>query len=220
MNIAVGLLGGTFDPPHYGHLELARAALADGRVGRVEFLPAARPPHKERPDISPAPRRLEMLRLLLAAGGTGESPPPDTIGINPVELERDGASYTIDTVRELSRRRPDVSWRLLIGSDMARDFGLWREARELMRLAPPLWAERADAPWPATPSELAARKGFGDWTAEELSALSAGRIGMVAVPVSSSRLREWLRRSDDPAHAEAGRWLPDAVADYWRTRFL
>ena len=211
MATSIALLGGTFDPPHYGHLALARAALADGRAAGVEFLPAALPPHKHRSDISAAPRRLEMLRRLL----DGEP----RCAVNPVELERGGFSYTVDTVRELSRRRPEASWRLLIGSDMARDFGLWREARKLLRLAPPLWAERPDAPWPRDAAALAGRPGFEAWTAAELSVLAAGRIGMMPAPINSSRLRELLSRPEDPdARAEAARWLPGAVADAWLAR--
>jgi nicotinate-nucleotide adenylyltransferase len=123
----IGLFGGTFDPPHVGHLIVAQdAALALG-LDRILFVPAARPPHKQRADITPAELRVAMLELAI-----GDDP---RFGIECVELERNGPSYTVDTLRSLHAARPGVGWTLLVGADQYAEFGTWREPGEILRLA-------------------------------------------------------------------------------------
>lgn len=174
----IGILGGTFDPPHLGHLGLARGALATGEVERVLLIPARTPPHKERPDMNPPQVRLAMARLLAGEDARLE--------VSDIELGLPEPSYTIDTVRHLCGQRPGDSFRLIIGADMAEIFGIWREAEELLRLAPPLVARRPG---------FALLEGFGETCPEELSPagrriLRAGLFAMPEADVSSSTIRE------------------------------
>jgi nicotinate-nucleotide adenylyltransferase len=125
--VKTGLLGGTFDPPHLGHLIVAQdAALALG-LDRIVFIPAAVPPHKLGQPITPAPLRARMLELALDAD--------QRFGIDALELERSGPSFTVDTIRDLSRREPATEWTLLLGADQFAEFSTWREPDEIRRLA-------------------------------------------------------------------------------------
>jgi nicotinate-nucleotide adenylyltransferase len=125
--VNVGILGGTFDPPHNGHLIVAQdAALALG-LDRILFIPAARPPHKQNVTISPAELRAGMLRRAI------EGDP--RFGLDLLELERTGPSWTVDTLRALSQGSPGTRWTLLMGVDQYAEFGSWREPGEIRGLA-------------------------------------------------------------------------------------
>jgi nicotinate-nucleotide adenylyltransferase len=123
----IGLFGGTFDPPHVGHLIVAQdAALALG-LDRILFVPAARPPHKQGDGIVAPELRVAMLELAI-----GDDP---RFGIERIELDRSGPSYTVDTLRSLHAARPAVDWTLLVGADQYAEFETWREPGEILRLA-------------------------------------------------------------------------------------
>ena len=126
----IGIFGGTFDPPHAGHLIVAQdAALALG-LDRILFVPAARPPHKRGAMVSEPALRAEMLARAIAGD--------DRFGMDPLELDREGASYTVDTLRELAGRDTAARWTLLIGADQYGEFHTWREPdviRSLARIA-------------------------------------------------------------------------------------
>lgn len=199
--ITIGLLGGTFDPPHSGHLNLALSALATGQVVQVWLLPAAQPPHKDRTDIAPAPLRLEMARLLAAAD--------PRLTACDIELTLPAPSYTVRTLRHLQTLYPQNAFRLLIGADMAECFGTWREAEEILRLAPPLVAVRPGFPLPAD---------FGHTLPANLSPesrriLAAGIFPLHPVAAASSDLRAALTGSAE-ARAAALTLLPPVLADF------
>lgn len=121
-----GIFGGTFDPPHLGHLVVAQDAWSALGLDRVVFIPAAVPPHK-RGRITPAELRLEMLRAATAGDERFE--------VSDLELRRPGPSYTVDTLRELRERDPTCALFLLLGADQFIEFHTWREAEEIARLA-------------------------------------------------------------------------------------
>lgn len=121
----LGLLGGTFDPPHVGHFIAAQDALEALRLDRVLLVPAARPPHKRDRAVTSAQHRLAMLRL-----ATGDDA---RFEIDALELDRAGPSFTVDTLRELGG--PDRELFLLIGVDQYQEFASWREPDEIRRLA-------------------------------------------------------------------------------------
>ena len=123
----VGILGGTFDPIHLGHLILAQAALEELDLDRILFIPAALSPHKKEvpPSVSAADR-LEMIRLAIV----GEP----RFSLDDRELHREGPSYTIDTVRSLLGDHPGVRFLYLIGADNIRDLETWHEIDELKNL--------------------------------------------------------------------------------------
>lgn len=120
----IGVLGGTFDPPHVGHLWLASLAADEMSLDRVLFMPAGQPPHKREQPVTRATDRLLMTRLAIA----GE----DGFEICPIEIERPGPSFTIDSVAELRRAYPDATLFLLMASDSLARIDTWREPDRLL----------------------------------------------------------------------------------------
>ncbi len=123
----LGVFGGTFDPPHVGHLVVAQDAWSALALDRVLFVLAASPPHKQGRAYSPAPLRLEMLRAALADDERFEA--------CDLELRRPGPSYTVDTLRQLHEEHPGAELFLLIGADQAREFLTWKAPGEIAALA-------------------------------------------------------------------------------------
>ncbi len=124
----IGVLGGSFDPVHRGHLALAEGARDALRLDRVLLVPAARQPHKPAGPVASAEDRYAMLRLA-TRGRRG-------IELSDLELERPGPSYTVDTLRALRQSLPaDGELFLLLGADAAADFPGWRDAEAIGRLA-------------------------------------------------------------------------------------
>ncbi len=123
----LGILGGSFDPVHIGHLLVARAAREELRLERMFFVPAAQSPFK--PDRQPtlAGERLRLLRLALAGDTDCE--------VDDQEIRRGGVSYTVETVRDYARRFPGADLFYLIGADNVEHLPKWRESAELARLA-------------------------------------------------------------------------------------
>lgn len=151
---SIGLFGGTFDPPHVGHLIVAQdAALALG-LDRIVFIPAAIPPHKQDMAVSPANVRARMLQLAIR-----DDP---RFGMDTLELDRHGTSYTADTLRELSAREPDAGWTLLIGADQYEEFDTWRETGAIRRLARLAVLERGGRHGGAADAQAARRTGIRD----------------------------------------------------------
>ena len=117
----VGVLGGSFDPVHAGHLAVGRRALEQVPLDEVWFVPSASPPHKpEGLSTSPKHRRA-MLELAL-----GTEP---CMRVCLIEMEDRGPRYTVDTIRALKARHPEIRWWLLLGEDSYRALGSWREPR-------------------------------------------------------------------------------------------
>lgn len=123
----LGVFGGTFDPPHTGHLIVAQDAWSALGLDRVIFVPAAEPPHKVGMPITPGPIRLELVRA--AVGGD------ERFEVSDLELRRAGPSYTVDTLRALRAGDPPPELFLLIGADQVREFDNWRAPDEILRLA-------------------------------------------------------------------------------------
>jgi nicotinate-nucleotide adenylyltransferase len=124
----VGLVGGTFDPPHVGHFVVARDVLERLGLDEVRFVVAGEPPHKEDRAPAPAELRARMVEACLEGGAPG-------LRVDRIELERDGPSWTVDTLRALHRREPEVDWVLVVGADQLAEFATWREPEEVGRLA-------------------------------------------------------------------------------------
>lgn len=123
----LGVLGGTFDPPHVGHLIVASDVCAALELDRLLFIPAADPPHKRGRVHASAELRLEMVRAATAGDPRFE--------VDDIELRREGESYSVDTLRELKEREPEAEIFFVIGVDQLREFGSWREPDVVARLA-------------------------------------------------------------------------------------
>ncbi|HUH16560.1 MAG TPA: nicotinate-nucleotide adenylyltransferase [Methylomirabilota bacterium] len=172
----IGLLGGTFDPPHVGHLWLATMAADAMDLDQVLFMPAAKPPHKAGQHVTSATDRLLMTRLAIAADAKFE--------LCLVEIERAGPSYTIDSVIELSERYGDsASLYLVMAADSLAQIDTWREPDRLLELIEWVVGPR---PGVAAPDRPQLEDRFGE---------RASRIHLLTGPsldVSSSEIRQMV----------------------------
>ena len=123
----IGILGGTFDPPHNGHIAIATAALKELRLDKIIFIPAGNPPHKTKRVVSSIDDRLQMLRLALHGITYFE--------ISDIEINRIGLSYTVDTLRELCIKYPNDQFFYLIGADNVSEMETWYKPDEIISLA-------------------------------------------------------------------------------------
>lgn len=133
----IGLLGGTFNPVHIGHLIAAQSALEATRLDEVWLIPTSVPPHKPQPEVDSS-RRLAMLEAAVA-----DHP---QLRAEPIELEREGTSYTIDTVIALQERYPADRFHWIIGSDMVHDLPNWRQIDGLLERIYFIGLERPEQP--------------------------------------------------------------------------
>ncbi|MFC5532062.1 nicotinate-nucleotide adenylyltransferase [Cohnella yongneupensis] len=133
----IGLMGGTFDPVHIGHLLAAVSAKEAAKLDEVWFIPTSIPPHKPQPGTD-AVTRCEMLKAALSGN--------PAFRLETIELEREGASYTIDTVIALQAREPDAQFYWIIGSDMINNLPHWRRVEELAERISFIGLERPDQP--------------------------------------------------------------------------
>lgn len=195
---AVGILGGTFNPPHLAHLVCASEARAQLRLAHVILVPTGIPPHKAM-DQEPGPaHRLEMCRLAAQAH-------PEWLSVSSIEIDRDGPSYTVDTLREINASRPGDELTFIVGGDMAWSLPTWRDPEAILALASVAVAERAGA----RREEVRGRLG---------ALVGAQRINYIDVPrldISSSALRRRVREGRPIDYLVA-----DPVADYIHERRL
>jgi nicotinate-nucleotide adenylyltransferase len=134
----VGILGGTFSPVHHGHVICAQEARVQLDLDVVRIMPVGIPPHRNlEDDENPGDKhRLSMCRLAVI-GQPG-------LEVADIELEREGTSYTVDTLEELAKQEPDTQFTLIIGADQAMAFGNWREPERIAQLADIAVATRVD----------------------------------------------------------------------------
>jgi nicotinate-nucleotide adenylyltransferase len=135
--VRTGILGGTFNPPHLGHLVCASEAAAQLGLDRVLLTPVAVPPHKEADGDPGAAERLELCRVAVAGD--------ERLGVCDVEITRGGRSYTVDTLRELHERDPEDHLTFVLGGDIALGLPAWREPEAVLALATLAIAERSGA---------------------------------------------------------------------------
>jgi nicotinate-nucleotide adenylyltransferase len=218
---SVGVLGGTFNPPHRGHLALARHALSERGLERVLLMPAGRSAHKSAVDDPGPEHRLRMCQLALeddaggALSGSTSGGPAGGLALCALEVRRAGPSYTIETLRALHAAHPGVRVTFVIGADAARTLPSWREPRELLELADLAVALRAGAD-----RVESARHEVCEALAPLIAGLQGGGgrvhfLGMDAVEVSSSLVRERACRGESIAEL-----VGPAVAAYIATHGL
>lgn len=178
----VGLFGGSFDPIHHGHLIVARIAAETLGLDQVRFMPALAQPLKGGRHGADAAQRAAMVELAIS-GEAG-------FALEPIELGREGLSYTVDTLRALRAREPGLDPVLLLGMDAAADLPRWKEGSAVLELARVAVFARGGSPVLEVP---------GIWRTVDVPALE----------ISATDIRR---------RAGAGRsiryWVPDAVADY------
>ncbi len=188
----IGILGGTFNPPHLAHLVCASEAAAQLGLERVLLTPVALAPHKQA-EQDPGPAvRLELCRL--AAAGD------ERLGVCDLEVRRGGSSYTVDTLRELHAQTPEDDLTFIVGGDIALGLPSWREPERVLELATLAVAEREDAAHGDVAERL--RASFPD-------APPPVFFDMPRLDISSSQIRRRV------AEGRSIRYLvPDPVAEH------
>jgi nicotinate-nucleotide adenylyltransferase len=196
----LGILGGTFDPIHSGHIAMAQAARQAHGLDRVLLVPAARPPHKER-ELAPAADRLAMARL------AAESAPG--IEASDIEIRRGGTSYTAETLEELARERPDAELYFILGADSVPELKSWWRLPRIFELARLVVVNRPGCKGLFPPEQFQGIPG------ELLERAECDRVQMPPVPVSSTGVRKAVRRGEP-----LGAKVPPGVEEYIRRRGL
>lgn len=187
----VGLLGGMFDPIHLGHLRAAEIAREGLELDEVLFVPAALPPHRPPPR---AAARDRYAMVALATAGERAFVPSD------LELEREGPSYTVETVAALARRATGTEVFLIVGSDNLLQIAQWREPERLLELCTVAVVERPGSePGPGL----------------ALPRARVRRVSGPGLPIASRDLREAIRAGRSVRHL-----VPGGVADYIEKRGL
>lgn len=190
----IGLMGGTFDPIHYGHLVTAEGARVEFALDKVLFVPSGRPPHKATEQVTPAEHR--YLMTVLATLGNPH------FEVSRIDIDRPGPSYTVDTIEEARREwGPSAQLFFITGADAILEILTWKEPERLLGSCHVIAATRPGY-------DLSRLEGaIGD-----LWARFSSRIHVVQVPamsISSSDIRERVRRGHPIRYL-----LPEAVADY------
>jgi nicotinate-nucleotide adenylyltransferase len=187
----IGILGGTFNPPHLAHLVCASQAAAQLDLAQVLLTPVARPPHKEARDDPGAQERLELCRLAVEGD--------ERLGVCDLEVRRGGSSYTVDTLRALHAQTPEDDLTFIVGGDIALGLPAWHEPEAVLGLATLAVAEREGAPHEDVAERL--RTHFPDARAPVF-------FDMPRLDISSSQIR---RRVAEGASIKY--LVPDPVAE-------
>ena len=196
----IGIYGGTFNPPHIGHMQAARQAVTALGLSKLLLIPAYAPPHKAvLPGNSPTARqRLQMLRI--AAAGCPE------IEVSDMELRREGVSYSWETVEAVKRQYPGAELVLLMGTDMFLSFDTWMHPEEILKNASLGVFYRGDkGEQPAIAKKKAEMEATG---------VTVYLVRNDVIPISSTQMRRLL------AFRCAGEFLPEGVLDYIRDNHL
>jgi nicotinate-nucleotide adenylyltransferase len=196
----IGILGGTFNPIHIGHLLAAQTVREACGLERVLLLPCHTPPHKGCGVLAPVEDRVAMVRLA-AANDPG-------LEISTLEVERGGVSYAVDTLQEFRRRYPDCAPHFIIGMDSLRELHLWHRVEELLPLCRFVTVARPGVDRPLRPEELALPV---PWPERLLADVIPGRL----CEVSSREIRQRVARRLPIRYL-----VPAAVEEYILARGL
>ncbi len=203
----IGLFGGSFDPIHNGHLQLARDALKQLSLQEVRFIPAGQPWQKG--PMTSAAHRATMVQLAIA-----DEP---RFALDMHEIERGGITYTIDTLHGLRLALPDHPLVLIMGSDQFARFDTWRDWQQIVELAHIAVAQRAGAHVPSSASmqaALATRVGRAASLARQRGG-SIVEFAMTPVDASATEVRDLLRQLPSTKRAQRlSAMVPTAVLDY------
>lgn len=188
----LGILGGTFNPPHLGHLVCASEAYLQLELHRLMLVPVRKAPHKPIDEEPGVEHRLAMSRLAVAGD-------EDRMEVSELEALREGTSYTVDTLEELHSSMPDSQLFLIVGGDVAASFGSWREPERVLSLAQLAVAARPGTARERVQSTLGALEGGG----------GVRFVEMPEVEISSTMLRDRIRAGKATKYL-----MPDAVRAY------
>lgn len=199
----IGILGGTFDPIHYGHLRTALDVQQTLGLEEIRLIPLRDPPHRAHPTLSP-PHRLALLHAAV-----DDNP---LFRVDSRELERAGKSYTLTTLQSLKSEQPQDTFCLLLGSDAFNGFHTWHCPDEILGLAHLVVMQRPGEPEPA---HYAERITHDPVTLQQQTAGLILPLPVTQLEISATRIRELLRQGRSPRYL-----LPDAVLELIRQHQL
>lgn len=171
----IGIMGGTFNPIHFGHLFMAEQAYEQAGLEKVLFMPSNNPPHKENREIVSNEHRSSMVALAIEGNPQFE--------LSTMELDRKGTTYTVDTLRILNNEHPDTEFCFIIGADSFFNILKWREAESIFGLCTLLVFER----------DMVDRKKMEDYASYLLDTYPNIKIVFLSMPtiqISSANIRE------------------------------
>ena len=189
----LGMFGGSFDPPHIAHVALAQHAIEQFQLDELRIMPTGDAWHKSR-NLTPSPHRLAMTRLAFAD--------LQQAVVDTREIDRSGATYTLDTLHELLTEVPDAQLYLFIGADQAHAFKTWHRWQDILELATVVVAQRP-------------LNGQGGTASQWHNAVSPDvqRLDMPSLNVSATEIRAHFAQGSHPANPMSA-WLPAAVQHY------
>lgn len=189
LDMRIGILGGTFNPIHVGHLILADEAREKIGIDKIIFVPTYLPPHKDNSDIAAAPLRLAMVRAAIKGN--------KYFSVSDIEIKRDGRSYTIDTLREFKKLYPHDELFFLIGSDLLKYLDDWKDWDEIVKMVKFIVATRPGYPLEEISNYIASRQA------------GASTVAIRAVDVSGFEIRKAIKEKRSFRYL-----LPDSVFRY------
>lgn len=188
----LGVLGGTFDPIHIGHLVLAEQVREKFQLEKIIFIPSASPPHKTEEKPSPADARFEMTKLALEGN--------PFFSVSDIELKREGLSYTVDTLRKLKELYKNSELYFLTGSDVLDEITMWRDPEEIYELAKIV---------------IGVRPGFDKFDLENHFAKKSIIVNITGMDISSTQIREKVKSGETIKYL-----VPAKVEEYIKKKNL
>lgn len=198
----IGILGGTFDPIHYGHLRTALDVMQSLQLAEVRFIPLRNPPHRDQP-FTPAEHRLAMVQAAIAE--------QSGFRVDTRELEREGTTYTIDTLHSLRKELGGTPLCLLLGTDAFLGLPNWHRPQEILELAHLVVMQRPGETEPHSAPLDRLMEGRHADSAEELKAAPGGRIlfqTVTQLEISATEIRKMIQRGNSPRYL-----LPEPVLE-------
>lgn len=194
-----GIMGGSFNPIHYGHLEIAERAYRDYMLDEILFIPNHCPPHKDSSEMADAAMRLEMVKLAIEDKGY--------FTYSDREIKKGGLSFTYQTMSELKEEEPDTEFYFLMGADSLKEFRKWRHSELIAQKCKILAAMRDEMDNEDVQN-----------LAKELSEEYQSEFFLLKIPqmdVSSTKIRQAVRRGE-----KIDRFVPEKVESYMKQHKL
>lgn len=195
----IGIMGGTFNPIHNGHLTMAKEAKEQFELDEVWFMPAKNPPHKDENDIISDKHRISMIELAIA--------PFPAFFLSMLEIEREGVTYTIDTLNQLKATYPEDSFYFILGADSLFQIETWKNPAEIMKITHILSAPR----YPKTLEEEKSRREY----LQKKYKADIQLISMSPIQISSMEIRKRL-----VLHQSIVDYVPTKVEQYIKEHHL
>jgi len=192
MSKRIGILGGTFDPPHFGHLVLAQEISEKLKLNRVIFIPSAVPPHKTENEVSSAKHRFEMIKLAIKGN--------KLFSVSDIELKREGPSYTVNTIKELKKIYAKAELFFLTGSDILEEILSWKDPQEIYR---------------SIKIVIGLRPGFDEIDPNNQFAQKSQIIEITSLDISSTLIKDKIKKGESIRYL-----VPRKVEEYIRKKKL